>query len=157
VAADPEPARDAPPVVVAGDTVVVHRGRILLKPADPPEALTMLEGLAGETHQVLTGVAVTRADALESGVARAEVEFRRMDRATLEAYVATGEPLDKAGGYGIQGRGAALVAGIRGDYYAVVGQPVDLLLELLGRLDIRYAFSASLLPSEPPSPGAPRP
>jgi len=142
---------DVDTVVVAGDTVVVHRGRVLLKPDDPAHAVAMLEELAGDTHQVLTGVAVARGAAVESGVARAEVRFGDVDRATLEAYVATGEPMDKAGAYGIQGRGAALVAGIRGDYYAVVGQPVTLLLELLGRLGVRYDFSASLVLEPPPS------
>ncbi len=138
-------------VVVAGDTVVVHRGRVLLKPDDPVDAVAILEELSGDTHEVLTGVAVARGAELESGVARAEVRFSDVDRATLEAYVATGESMDKAGAYGIQGRGAALIAGIGGDYYVVVGQPVTLLLELLGRLGVRYDFSASLVLEPPPS------
>lgn len=119
--------------VIGADTVVVLGGEILGKPADPAEALAMLERLNGRTHQVWTGVAIAN---LQNRVSRAfavctEVSFAETAKAVLVAYVATGEPLDKAGAYGIQGLGVFLVDGIRGSYSNVVGLPLP---ELLGQL-----------------------
>ena len=133
---------DASPVhlVVGGDTVVVLGARILAKPADEAEAISMLRALSGRTHEVFSGLAIAHAAGIASGSVRTLVRMRSFDEATARGYVATGEPLDKAGAYGIQGKGAALVAGIEGDYYSVVGFPVDLFLELLGRVGWRFDF-----------------
>ncbi len=127
-------------VVVGGDTVVVDAGRVLTKPVDGPDARRMLLALAGGTHEVLSGLAVTGAHGTVSSVTRTVVRMRRYGEEDVEAYVATGEPLDKAGGYGIQGLGAALVAGIEGDYYSVVGFPVGAFLDLLEQAGWRAAF-----------------
>ena len=136
-------ARDAPgALVVAGDTVVVHDGRILGKPESDEAAVSMLLSLAGAWHELLSGVALAGSHGVLSGVGRARVRFRPCTEADARAYVATGEPDDKAGAYGIQGLGAALVDEIRGDYYTVVGLPIGLLLDLLGRAGWRYAFGS---------------
>jgi septum formation protein len=110
-------------LVVGGDTVVVQGGRVLGKPADAEDAVTMLLSLSGESHDVLSGLALCGGGRTVSEVARAQVRFRGFGEAEALAYVGTGEPLDKAGAYGIQGLGAALVEEIRGDYYSVVGFP----------------------------------
>jgi septum formation protein len=127
-------------VVVGGDTVVVDGDRILGKPSDAAEAVRMLVSLSGRTHAVLSGVAVVTETAVVSEVARADVRLGTVDRALAERYVATGEPMDKAGAYGIQGLGAALVDSVEGDYYTVVGFPVGAFLRLLERAGWRYDF-----------------
>mgnify|MGYP002622547790 CR=1 FL=1 len=129
-------------LVVGGDTVVVDGGAVLGKPQDDDDAVAMLLALSGTTHEVYSGLAVRGEGEAVSGVARTVVRMRRFDEATARAYVATGEPLDKAGAYGIQGAGAALVAEIEGDYYSVVGFPVGLFLELLEAVGWRYAFGS---------------
>lgn len=129
-------------LVVGGDTVVVDGGVVLGKPADEEEAVAMLLSLSGGTHEVLSGMAIYGGDDAVSGVARVVVRMGPFDEDTIRAYVATGEPMDKAGGYGIQGQGAALVAEIEGDYYSVVGFPVPLFLQLLARVGWRYAFGS---------------
>lgn len=142
-------ARHPAALVLAGDTVVVCGGRVLGKPPDAAAATRMLLDLAGREHDVLTGLALVLPrpspssadrDAVISRVDRTRVRFRPFDEATARAYVATGEPLDKAGAYGIQGRGAALVTGIRGDYHTVVGLPVPGLVVLLDRAGFPYGF-----------------
>jgi septum formation protein len=134
-------ARERPgALVIAGDTVVVDGGQVLGKPASDAEAVAMLLRLSGHAHEVLSGVAVAGPRGVSSSVGRAHVRMRAFTREEAEAYVATGETLDKAGAYGIQGRGAALVQEIRGDYYTVVGLPVSHLLDLLERSGWRYAF-----------------
>jgi septum formation protein len=132
--------RDA--IVVGSDTVVVVEGDVLGKPKDAADAVRMLLRLAGRTHEVATGVAVVHGGAVYSGTERVAVRFRDYDEATAEAYVATGEPMDKAGAYGIQGYGAALVEGITGDYFAVMGLPLVRLLGLLQRAGFGYNFRA---------------
>jgi nucleoside triphosphate pyrophosphatase len=126
--------------VVGADTIVVIDGAILGKPADAAEARAMLRRLAGREHEVFTAVAVARGARLASGVARTAVRFRALDDATIAAYVATGEPMDKAGAYGIQGYGAVLVERIEGDYFTVMGLGLGLLVDLLGRVGLRYRF-----------------
>ncbi len=133
--------------VVAGDTVVTVDGGVLGKPADPEDAVAMLLALQGRPHRVASGLAVAAPPGKErpgpvllSGVEITEVRFRPFDEATARAYVATGEPMDKAGAYGIQGLGSALVMGISGDYSGVVGLPVSLLLALLERAGSPYRF-----------------
>ena len=117
--------------VVAADTLVELGGAVLGKPKDSREAALMLEQLSGRSHKVMTGIAVGFKGRLVAKVVETEVFFRTLDRAEIEAYVATGEPLDKAGAYGIQGKGAVLVAKINGSYSNVVGLPLAELYVLL--------------------------
>lgn len=132
-------------LVVAGDTVVTLHGAILGKPADPSEATAMLLRLQGLEHRVETGIAVVAPDGREAAdVVGAEVRFRAFDRETAEAYVDTGEPLDKAGAYGIQGRGAVLVDSIRGDYFTVVGLPIARVVTLFEEVGYRYRLGGSI-------------
>lgn len=127
-------------LVLAADTIVALDGDILGKPESPDDALRMLLRLSGREHTVFTGLALSRGDRLEVGVAATSVRFRRLAHPESAEYVATGEPLDKAGAYGIQGLGAVLVEHIEGDYYNVMGLPVQLFLELLSRFGVRYAY-----------------
>jgi septum formation protein len=125
-------------LVIGADTVVTCDDRLLGKPRDPDEAQSFLLSLAGRTHRVITGVAVVEAvtGRAEVDAAVTEVTMRSFDAAEAAQYVATGEPMDKAGAYGIQGRGALLVAGICGDYFNVVGLPLGLLAALLRRFGV---------------------
>lgn len=140
-------AREHPEaLVIGGDTVVVDGDRILGKPGSEDEAAEMLLSLAGRSHAVFSGVALVGAGVDERAWSRTEVRFHPFGMDTARAYVATGEPLDKAGSYGIQGMGAALVEAIRGDYYTVVGFPLGHFLALLERAGWRYAFEDGLVP-----------
>ena len=134
--------REPDAVVVAADTIVVIDGLILGKPADAPDARATLRRLAGRTHTVFTAVAVARGGRTVSGVEEVRVTFRALDDAEIAAYVATGEPMDKAGSYGIQGFGATIVERIEGDYFAVMGLPLVRLVGLLGAVGLRYEFGA---------------
>ncbi len=134
-------ARDGA-AVVGADTIVVIGGEILGKPRDGAEAQAMLRQLAGREHEVFTAVAVAYGSAFASGVSRTLVRFRALDDASIAAYVATGEPMDKAGAYGIQGYGAVLVERIDGDYFTVMGLGLGLLVELLGKVGLAYRFGA---------------
>ncbi|QGG96832.1 Maf family protein [Actinomarinicola tropica] len=124
-------------VVLGADTVVVVDGRILGKPTDADDAARMLSALSGRTHHVVTGVALVdaRTGRTVDGLARTDVRMRHLDAEEVAAYVATGEPLDKAGAYGIQGLAAVFVEGIEGDYTNVVGLPLPLVDVLLRQLD----------------------
>jgi len=133
-----ERERDA--LVVGGDTIVVHKDAILGKPKDQEAAIDMLSDLSGSRHEVLSGIAVAGPHGIISTVATATVRMRTYDRNTAAAYVATGEPMDKAGGYGIQGLGASLVESVDGDYYAVIGFPVASFVALLEAIGFRYDF-----------------
>jgi septum formation protein len=128
-------------VVIAADTIVVIDGDVLGKPADISEAARMLRRLAGRPHVVFTAIAVARGARMESGVEEVGVTFRALDSATIERYVATREPMDKAGAYGIQGYGAAIVERIDGDYFAVMGLAIGRMLALLKRIGVRYDFT----------------
>lgn len=136
-----EVAASAPGRLVLGaDTVVVLDGRVLEKPRDEDEARAMLAALSGRTHEVITAVAFARRDGAEAEVLAEDyvstlVEFRELTNAEIETYVASAEPMDKAGAYGIQGRGAVLVKGIHGCYSNVVGLPLSRTWEMLGALD----------------------
>ncbi len=129
-------------VTVAADTIVVVDGEILGKPADPAEARAMLARLAGRGHVVHTAIAVAYGERRASAVVSTRVWFRPLDAAAVAAYVATGEPLDKAGAYGIQGYGAVLVDRIEGDYFTVMGLGLARLVDLLGEVGLRYAFGS---------------
>ena len=127
-------------LVVGGDTIVLRDGRVLGKPESEEQAVQMLMSLSGRAHEVLSGLAVVGDAGVFSGVSRTTVRFRDFGTAAATSYVCTGEPFDKAGGYGIQGLGAALADGVEGDFYAVVGFPVSLFQDLLTRAGWRYAF-----------------
>lgn len=120
-------------IVVAADTVVVLDGRVLGKPKTPEEAAEMLTALSGRAHTVYTGVTVRRGGEAVTEHEATSVRFRPLSQAEIAAYVSTGEPMDKAGAYGIQGRGALLVEGISGDYFNVMGLPVCRLARILAR------------------------
>ena len=125
-------------LIIGADTIVVCEGIGFGKPRDGQEAREFLRRLAGRIHQVITGVAVTEAETGRAEVAAATtiVRMRAFDPVEAAAYVATGEPLDKAGAYAIQGRGALLVEGIEGDYSTVVGLPLPTLAMLLRRFGL---------------------
>jgi septum formation protein len=118
-------------LVLGADTAVVLGDRILGKPADRAEAAEFLAALNGSTHEVMTGIAVVERGGERSDVAVTRVRFRELRPAELDWYLATEEWRERAGGYAIQGKGAALVAAIEGDYLNVVGLPVAALLRLL--------------------------
>lgn len=118
-------------VVIAADTVVVLEGTILGKPRDAAEAIAMLTALSGKSHQVMTGLTVLRGQKALVHTEVTDVQFRPLSPKEIEAYVATGEPMDKAGSYGIQGRGGLFVERIQGDYYNVMGLPVCRLYQML--------------------------
>ena len=111
--------------VIGADTMVVLDGEIFGKPYSADHAREMLRKLSGKTHQVITGVSVGFRTFTETS----EVTFKELTEEDINAYVATGETIDKAGAYGIQGKGAVLVEGYEGDYNNIVGLPVDKLLE----------------------------
>ncbi|HEX4932173.1 MAG TPA: Maf family protein [Gemmatimonadaceae bacterium] len=127
-------------VVIAADTIVVIDDTVLGKPADAADAERMLARLSGRTHWVYTAVAVARGGTVVSGVEAVEVTFRPLHGAQIREYVATGEPMDKAGAYGIQGFGATLVERIHGDYFAVMGLALGRLVALLREVGIAYRF-----------------
>lgn len=122
---------DPEAIVIGSDTVVVRDGEILGKPASPAQAEEMLASLSGRSHEVCTGVTVCQGDRVVSQVEVTQVTFRHLTPQEIARYVRTGEPMDKAGAYGIQGLGALLVEGIQGDYSAVVGLPVCRLGRML--------------------------
>ena len=121
-------------VIIAADTVVALDGVVLGKPADEEEAFRMLSLLSGNRHQVYTGLTVLRGEQVFSQWEETSVTFRPLTAEEIEAYIATGEPMDKAGAYGIQGYGAMFIEGISGDYYNVMGLPVCRLGQILGQL-----------------------
>lgn len=138
VAADKAGTVDAPNAVGLGaDTVVVNDGAVLGKPTDAAEAAEMLGALSGGTHQVLSGWACSRAGKiLTSGVEATKVTFRSLAAAEIADYVATGEPLDRAGAYAIQGGAGAFVAAIEGSYTNVMGLPMEAVSAALADLGI---------------------
>lgn len=128
-------------LIISADTVVVSEGEILTKPADFEDARRILTSLSGKWHEVITGICVTRLNDAFS-VCRSvttRVKFRELSAVEIEEYINTGEPMDKAGAYGIQGRGAILTEGIEGDYFNVVGLPVSVLCEVL-RNEFNYSI-----------------
>ncbi|MGY2259076.1 Maf family protein [Pseudomonas sp. SDO55104_S430] len=127
---------DAPFCVLGADTAVVLEGKILGKPVDEADACAMLKILSGREHQVLTAIAVLDGDRCESRVVTSNVLFRQIGSDEAAAYWASGEPRDKAGGYGIQGLGAVFVAALNGSYSAVVGLPLCETAQLLGHFGI---------------------
>ncbi|MBS5841274.1 MULTISPECIES: Maf family protein [Pseudomonas] len=122
--------------VLGADTAVVLDGQILGKPVDEADALAMLMALSGREHEVLTAIALIDVTRCETRVVRSAVRFRNISTQEAARYWASGEPLDKAGGYAIQGLGAVFVSGLEGSYSAVVGLPVCETAELLGHFGI---------------------
>lgn len=123
-------------LVIAADTVVALDGAILGKPHSREEAAAMLAALSGREHAVYTGLTVLRGNRLVTGHERTAVTFRTLTGAEIDRYVATGEPMDKAGAYGIQGVGALLITGIEGDYFNVMGLPVCRLGRVLAEFGV---------------------
>ncbi len=128
-------ARDDELTLGADTTVVIH-GEIAGKPVDAEDARRMLLALSGQWHEVLTGVTLTRADRVLSDVASTRVKFAEMSETEVDWYVATGEPMDKAGAYAIQGHAALFVERIEGSYSNVVGLPVQMVYRLAGELGV---------------------
>ena len=135
---------DADALVIGSDTIVVIDGDILGKPGDAAEARAMVARLAGRTHTVFTAVAVAFRGRIVSGVESVSVTFRQLDADQIAAYVATGEPMDKAGAYGIQGYGATIVERIDGDYFAVMGLALGRMVALMADLGVEYRFNMPL-------------
>lgn len=129
-------ARAADSLVIGADTIVVVDGEILGKPADEADAARMLRALSGRTHEVYTGITVILGDTERTGVERTEVAFRELSDETISRYIASGEPMDKAGAYAIQGKGAVLIKCISGCYPNVVGLPLYRLSALLGEFGV---------------------
>jgi septum formation protein len=126
--------RDPATVVLAADTTVVARGEILAKPADESDAVRMLERLSGDVHEVFTAVVAILGSREESDVVRTRVHFLPISSVEIQQYVASGEPMGKAGAYGIQGRAARFIDWIEGSWSNVVGLPVATVDQMLKRL-----------------------
>ena len=129
--------REAEDVVIAADTIVVCDGQRLGKPKDEADAFRMLKLLSGRDHQVMTGFTVLRGDRVETATEVTDIHFRALSEGEINAYIATGEPMDKAGAYGIQGGAALFVSHLSGDYFNVVGLPVCALTGILRRFGLR--------------------
>ena len=126
--------REQDDIVVAADTIVVCAGRTLGKPRTEVEAKEMLRLLSGRDHQVMTGMTVLRGDAVVTCTEVTDIHFRELTEKEFESYIATGEPMDKAGAYGIQGGAALFAQRMVGDYYNVMGLPVCRLYEILSQI-----------------------
>jgi len=133
-------SRDPDRITIAADTTVVVNKKVLGKPENEEDARRMLSMLSGREHTVITAIAVARGRKLRSAVEEVRVRFRRLREDEIDAYIATGEPMDKAGAYGIQGYGATIVECIEGDYFSVMGLPLARLVDLLRDLGVRYRF-----------------
>jgi len=127
---------DADALVIGADTTVVLDGQFLNKPTGPDDAASMLRRLSGRTHEVYTGLCVIHGQTLLTNYTVTEVTFAALTDETIAAYVATGEPLDKAGAYGIQGKALSFIPSINGDYFNVVGLPLYLLGQMLTQFGI---------------------
>ncbi len=123
-------------IVIGADTVVVLDGRVLGKPKNEADAAAMLRALSGRTHTVYTGVAVERGGERRLHAERTDVRFRALTDAEIAAYIATGEPMDKAGAYGAQGYASLFVEHLDGDFFNVMGLPLCALGKLLKELDV---------------------
>ncbi|WP_078413922.1 Maf family protein [Priestia abyssalis] len=129
--------------VLGSDTVVVYDGNILGKPSDENEAVNMLQMLSGSTHEVVTGVAIVHKGKAISFYEKADVTFWELTKEEIMDYVKSGEPMDKAGSYGIQGLGASLVQKMEGDYYSVVGLPLSKTIRELKKAGYVYEMNGS--------------
>jgi len=127
-------------VTIGSDTIVVVDGDVLGKPRDRAQAIEMLRRLSGREHVVMTGVAVRWRGRVVSGVEEVGVRFRALSDEDINRYIDTGEPMDKAGAYGIQGFGATIVERVDGDYFAVMGLALGRLIQLCREIGLRYDF-----------------
>lgn len=134
-------ARHPGAYVLGADTVVVLDQKMLGTPATPGEAIKMLTELSGREHKVVSAVALVHDGNVAEHYDVTRVWFRPLSAELIEAYVATGEPMDKAGAYGVQGYGAVLVQKIEGDFYSVMGLPVRLVVDLLEAAGVPYRFT----------------
>jgi septum formation protein len=132
-------------LVIGSDTIVVVDGDVLGKPRDEAHAEEMLTRLAGRSHVVMTGVAVQWRGQQRSAVEEVGVTFHPLSREAIRRYIATREPMDKAGAYGIQGYGATIVRRVDGDYFAVMGLPLQRLVRVMAELGVRYSFGGGLM------------
>lgn len=123
-------------VVIGADTIVSYAGKVLPKPTDEKEAKQFLQTLSNQTHTVLTAVAIVNGKQVHTFTSETKVTFYPVEEELIDAYVASGDPLDKAGAYGIQSHGALFVKAIQGDYYTVMGLPIAELSQVLRQLDI---------------------
>lgn len=128
---------DPDAIVIGADTIVVHHDQILGKPRNQAHAFQMLSNLSGSRHMVYTGVALIQGERRITGHEGTKVRFCALTEQEILAYIATGEPMDKAGAYGIQGRGGLLVDSIEGDFYNVVGLPICRLSRMLAGLGVK--------------------
>ena len=128
---------DGEAVIIAADTIVWAEGRVLGKPHSKAEAFKMLKALSGKTHEVYTGRTLIKDGKTVSQAECTKVEFRELCDDEINAYIATGEPMDKAGAYGIQGMASLMVKKIDGDYFNVVGLPLCLLGQMLKQIGVR--------------------
>ena len=133
---------EAGALTIGADTIVVVDGAILGKPSDEADAYRMLRALSGRAHVVVTAVAVAYGGRVASAVEQVDVRFRALSDQDVAAYIATREPMDKAGAYGIQGYGATIVDRIDGDYFAVMGLPMNRLVRLMAEVGVAYRFGA---------------
>ena len=124
-------------IIIAADTIVVCEGKVLGKPRDAAEAVEMLQLLSGRDHQVMTGCTVLKGDRAETFTEVTDLHFRELSRKEIENYVASGEPMDKAGSYGVQGKGALLVEKLDGDFFNVMGLPVLRLSRMLEHFGVK--------------------
>ncbi len=138
--ADKVAATESDALVIGADTIVVVDGSVLGKPGNEADAVRMLSMLSGRSHVVITAVATAYDGRVVSGVEEVVVAFRDLSREEIESYIATGEPMDKAGAYGIQGFGATIVRRVEGDYFAVMGLPLVRLTALMSEVGIVYDF-----------------
>ncbi|MEP6729774.1 MAG: Maf family protein [bacterium] len=139
-------SRETPDALVIGsDTIVVVDGDVLGKPRDDAHAFEMLARLSGRSHVVVTAIAVEWRGEVHSAVEEVGVTFHPLTSSEIDAYIATREPMDKAGAYGIQGYGATIVARVDGDYFAVMGLPLQRLTRLMASLGVEYRFGEGLL------------
>ena len=124
-------------IIVAADTIVVCDGRIMGKPRSENDAFSMLRRLSGREHQVMTGLTVTQGDNAETVTVTTTLRFRPLSDTEIRNYIATGEPMDKAGAYGIQGIASMFVVGLDGDYYNVMGLPICTLTLMLRKHGVK--------------------
>ena len=130
-------AREPEDIVVAADTIVVCGDQVLGKPKNEEDAFRMLRLLSGRDHQVMTGMTVCRGEESVTVTEITDIHFRDLSDGEIRHYIATGEPMDKAGAYGIQGGAALFATGLKGDYYNVMGLPVCALTNLLRRFGLK--------------------
>ncbi len=132
-------------LVIGSDTIVVIDGEILGKPVDEADASRMLRMLSGREHTVVTAVAAALEGRIVSGIEKVTVTFRELTDGEIREYIATREPMDKAGSYGIQGFGATIIRKVDGDFFAVMGLSLVLLVDLMRQLGVEYVFAAPLV------------